>query len=429
VDFDCTTTPATGTVTGTVTANGSPVSGATVALDGRTATTDANGTFSFTNVDPDTYTVAVTADGFTCDPRTTTVTAGQTSTVDVTCTASAPSGTEIAAQPYSLSGTIQGTDACGLGTTISNPGPITIRFDPATNTVTIESDADVAGVYTPGQPWTGTGESTFSSGGMTFVLRETAMGTWQRSSGMIVLPGTLTFEVFQGTTEVCESRYDATYTQLTASSARFKTGIVGLLPEGVTIFGLRPVAYRYVHPYGDPSVPRIGLIAEEVERVFPEAVAVDRTGRARGIAYVILRARLAEQIADRAGAKARSWLQRGAGAISPGYPLDARLRGISKDTAGDESIPRDPLRHLRPGGDAELVEHMLGMAACGVGADLERPRDLVVPQSVAQRTRDADLLRGQQIGVPKLRVGTQLPEERFDEDQDAARRRSGLPRD
>jgi hypothetical protein len=318
VDFDCTTTPTTGTVIGTVTANGSPVSGATVALDGRTATTDANGTFSFTNVDPDTYTVAVTADGFTCDPRTTTVTAGQTSTVDVACTASAPSGTEIAALPYSLSGTIQGTDACGFGATISNPGPITIRFDPATNTVTIESDADVAGINTPGQPWTGTGESTFSSGGMTFVLRETAMGTWQRSSGMIMLPGTLTFEVFQGTTEVCESRYDATYTQLTASSARFKTGIVGLLPEGVTFFGLRPVAYRYVHPYGDPSVPRIGLIAEEVARVFPEAVAVDESGRGWGIAYGTLRVRLAEELVRRAGETADRWLERIARRLGPG---------------------------------------------------------------------------------------------------------------
>jgi hypothetical protein len=315
VDFDCTTTPTTGTVTGTVTANGSPVSGATVALDGRTATTDAIGTFTITNVDPDTYTVSVTADGFTCEPRTTTVTAGQTSTVDVSCTSSAPSGTEIAAQPYSLSGTLMGTDGCGFGSTISNPGPITISFDPATNTVTIESDADVAGVYTPGQPWTGTGESTFSSGGMTFVLRETAMGTWQRSSGMIVLPGTLTFEVSQGSTEVCESRYDATYTQLTASSARFKMGIVGLLPEGVTILGLRPVAYRYVRPYGDPTVPRIGLIAEEVARVFPSAVGYDADRETLGVYYGTLRSLVIEEIATRASEGVRAWIARQAGAM------------------------------------------------------------------------------------------------------------------
>jgi hypothetical protein len=310
VDFACTSTPTTGSVTGTVTAGGSPVANATAVLDGRTATTDANGAFSFANVDPGSYTVTVTAEGFICDPRTTTVTAGQTSTVDVTCTVPAPSGTEIAAQPYSLSGTIQGTDACGFGATISNPGPITIRFDPATNTVTIESDAEVAGVYAPGQAWTGTGQTTFSSGGMTLVLRETAAGTWQWMDGTIALPGTLTFEVFQGATEVCESRYNATYTQLTASSARFKAGVVDLLPEGVTVFGLRPVSYRYLRPYGDPSVPRIGLIAEDVARVFPEAVAVDPAGRAWGVAYGTLRVRLAEELLRRAGVEAERWLER-----------------------------------------------------------------------------------------------------------------------
>lgn len=298
VDFDCTTTPTTGTVTGTVTAGGSPIQGATVALDGRTATTDANGAFTFTDVGPDSYTVTATADGFTCDPQTTTVSAGQTSMVDVSCTSSAPSGTEIAANPYRLMGTLMGTDGCGLGSTISNPGPITIRFDPATNTVTIESDADVAGTYVAGQPWTGTGETSFSSGGMSFILRETAMGTWQRSGGTVMLPGTLRFEIFQGSTKQCESAYNATYEALAPSSIRFKSDVAYLLPDGISILGLHPVAYRYLAPYGDPAIPRLGLIAEDVLRVYPEAVGLDADGEPLGVYYGTLRILVFERIVE-----------------------------------------------------------------------------------------------------------------------------------
>ncbi|MGH7565727.1 MAG: carboxypeptidase regulatory-like domain-containing protein [Gemmatimonadota bacterium] len=315
VDFACTTTPTTGTVTGTVTAGGSPISGATVALDGQTTTTDANGTYTFTNVAPDSYSVTVTADGFQCDPRTTTVTAGQTSTVDFACTSSSPSGSEIAANPFRLMGTLMGTDGCGFGSTISNPGPIDINFDMVANTLTIVSDANVVGLYVLGQPWTGTGESTFSSGGMTFILRETATGTWQRMGGTIVLPGTLTFEVFQGSTKTCESRYNVTYEALTPSSISFKSDVAYLLPDGLAILGLRPVAHRYLAPYGDPAVLRVGLIAEHVVRTFPGAVALDGGGEPRGIYYVTLSRLVIEEIATRAGEAAQSWIARLAGAM------------------------------------------------------------------------------------------------------------------
>lgn len=317
VDFACTSQPATGTVTGTVTANGSPVSGATVTLNGRTATSATNGSFTFTDVDPGSYDVSASASGFDCQATTVTVTAGETATADIACTGP-PSGAEIAANPYSLAGTIMGTDACGLGATISNPGPITIRFDPATNTITIESDADVAGTYAAGQPWTGTGQTTFSSGGMSFILRETVMGTWQRMGGTIVLPGTLRFEVLQGSTEVCESSYAATYTQLTASSARFKTGVTYLLPDGGSILGLRPAAYRYLASHGDPRIPRLGLIAEDVARVYPAAVGFDVAGRPWGIAYGELGRLVLEEIGSRTAAEGKRWLERVARRVSPG---------------------------------------------------------------------------------------------------------------
>lgn len=315
VDFACTTTPTTGTVTGTVTAGGSPISGATVALDGQTTTTDANGTYTFTNVAPDSYSVTVTADGFQCDPRTTTVTAGQTSPVDFACTSSSPSGSEIAANPFRLMGTLMGTDGCGFGGTISNPGPIAVNFDMVANSLTIVSDANVVGLYVPGQPWTGTGESTFSSGGMTFILRETATGTWQRSNGTIVLPGTLTFEVFQGSTKTCESRYNVTYEALTPSSISFKSDVAYLLPDGLAILGLRPVAYRYLAPYGDPAVLQVGLIADDVARAFPDAVALDAGGKPLGIYYGTLNRLVIEEIESRAGEAAQSWIARLAGAM------------------------------------------------------------------------------------------------------------------
>lgn len=251
VTIPCTTTPTTGTVTGTVTSDGSPISGATVALDGRTTTTDGSGMFTFTDVTPGTYSVTVTLTGFQCGPQTTMLAAGGTVTVTVTCTVTPPSGSEIAAVTYSLTGTIVGADGCGLGMTISNPGPIIFRFDPATNTLTGESDTDAEGMYVPGQEWMGMGETTISSGTSTFTLKETITGTWERVGDMIVLMGTLRFEIFDpssGGTKVCESLYDATYAQLAASSHRFKTGVSYLLPGGATLLGLRPVAFRYRSP-------------------------------------------------------------------------------------------------------------------------------------------------------------------------------------
>lgn len=211
-DFSCQSTG--GTVTGTVTVDDAPIEGAMVTLDGLTATTGSDGTFTIENVPAGQYTVSATADGHECETRTTTVSDGETSTVDIPCTATPPSGSEIAGS-YRLDGTIRGTDACGTGTTITNPGPITIRTEGSNGTtaIVIESDADVAGTYQPGQEWTGSGTTTVQSGGSTFTLRETVRGTWGREpDGTIVFRGTLTFELFaSGGTKVCESVYDVVY--------------------------------------------------------------------------------------------------------------------------------------------------------------------------------------------------------------------------
>jgi hypothetical protein len=83
------------------------------------------------------------------------------------------------------------------------------------------------------------------------------------------------------------------------SSARFKTDIRPILPEGATILGLRPVTYRYRAPFGDPSVLRVGLIAEEVARVYPEVVTYSADGNPTAVLYGTLGARLADELGQR----------------------------------------------------------------------------------------------------------------------------------
>lgn len=82
------TSEQTGTISGTVTGSGGNLEGAkieivgTTASTGRTATTAANGTYSFTGVFVGTYTVAVSRDGYVADSTT-----GVTVTANVTATA------------------------------------------------------------------------------------------------------------------------------------------------------------------------------------------------------------------------------------------------------------------------------------------------------------------------------------------------------
>ena len=71
-----------GTVDGTVSTDGSPISGATVALDGNSATTDASGYFLFTDVLAGEYTISASANGYVSSTQTITVVGTQLTTVD-----------------------------------------------------------------------------------------------------------------------------------------------------------------------------------------------------------------------------------------------------------------------------------------------------------------------------------------------------------
>jgi glucose/arabinose dehydrogenase len=127
--------PSTGTVTGTVTASGTgaPVVGATVTLSplGRTATTGATGTYSFTSVPVGSYTVAASAGaGSRCS-------AGQSGSGAVTVTANTTSTANLTV--------IQGADTFGYTCTDG-----TRAFIPADTTVLpLTGDDSLATVTLP----------------------------------------------------------------------------------------------------------------------------------------------------------------------------------------------------------------------------------------------------------------------------------------
>jgi hypothetical protein len=94
------------------------------------------------------------------------------------------------------------------------------------------------------------------------------------------------------------------------SSIHFKRGVVALLPDDVRPLGLRPVAFRYREPWGDPAAPQIGLIAEEVAEVFPAAVFLDAKGRPESIHYGILTKAVVDELEARAAGAARTAIAR-----------------------------------------------------------------------------------------------------------------------
>jgi hypothetical protein len=76
-------------------------------------------------------------------------------------------------------------------------------------------------------------------------------------------------------------------------------GGVAEAPEaGEGLMKLRPVTYHYKPEFDDGSqVLQYGLIAEEVARVFPEMVELDREGRPRAVRYHLLAPLLRDELA------------------------------------------------------------------------------------------------------------------------------------
>jgi hypothetical protein len=70
------------------------------------------------------------------------------------------------------------------------------------------------------------------------------------------------------------------------SSRRFKEDIQDLGEASSKLMQLRPVSYRYKQPYADGAKPiDYGLIAEEVEAVYPDLIAKDKDGEVQSVQY------------------------------------------------------------------------------------------------------------------------------------------------
>ena len=69
------------------------------------------------------------------------------------------------------------------------------------------------------------------------------------------------------------------------SSARYKENIKPMDKASEAIFALEPVTFRYRKKLDAKGIPQFGLVAEEVARVHPDLVTLDREGRPDSVRY------------------------------------------------------------------------------------------------------------------------------------------------
>jgi len=298
VNFACTTAPQTGTVTGTVTVNGSGESGVAVTLrEGTTVVattqTGTGGTYSFTNVATGTKNVSITPpEGATCEDtdQDVTVPGGGTATANFACTRPAAGFNVTFGMP------VPGYCHIALGDSRTYGG---FGTDP------IQAGASYSFTWTgPGTVGGTTRTGTLDASGRGF--DEQMINQFGTYTGMASV-------TVGGNTETATTSVNVTSAQGACqqiSSIRFKQGVVALLPDDVRPLGLRPVAFRYVRPWGDPAVPKIGLIAEEVAEVFPAAVLRDAEGRPNVIDYRALTGEVAGAAVNRTARAIEAWVER-----------------------------------------------------------------------------------------------------------------------
>ncbi len=82
-----------------------------------------------------------------------------------------------------------------------------------------------------------------------------------------------------------------------SSSRRFKEDIEDMGGASDGLMRLRPVTYRYKQPFADGSKPiQYGLIAEEVDEVYPELVAHSADGKIETVKYQVLDSMLLNEV-------------------------------------------------------------------------------------------------------------------------------------
>jgi SAM-dependent methyltransferase len=149
---------------------------------------------------------------------------------------------------------------------------------------------------------------------------EDQLGALQSVYDALAPGGAFVFDVFVPGFEVICEEYD----EWSTTEVDYRGDWMGprldptLLPEGTTVLGLRPVAFRYRAPWGDPAVPHVGLIAEEVAPIFPEAVALDGGEETFGIRCGTLDRILVEEVGARVGAAVAAAVSRLAEALEGG---------------------------------------------------------------------------------------------------------------
>ena len=79
---------------------------------------------------------------------------------------------------------------------------------------------------------------------------------------------------------------------VTASSARFKEAIKPMDEASQAIHQLQPVTFRYKEDIDPSSIPKFGLVAEQVEKVNPDLVARDADGKVNTVRYDAVNAML-----------------------------------------------------------------------------------------------------------------------------------------
>jgi len=67
------------------------------------------------------------------------------------------------------------------------------------------------------------------------------------------------------------------------SSRRFKENIIDLKDKSSNIFKLRPVNFNYIAD--EKKIEQVGLIAEEVEDIFPNLVVRDKNNLVQSVKY------------------------------------------------------------------------------------------------------------------------------------------------
>jgi hypothetical protein len=76
------------------------------------------------------------------------------------------------------------------------------------------------------------------------------------------------------------------------SSGRFKEEIKSMNKASEAIFALKPVTFRYKKELDPKRIPQFGLVAEDVEKVNPDLVALDRDGKPYTVRYEAVNAML-----------------------------------------------------------------------------------------------------------------------------------------